>query len=234
MDQIRGVSIAPTVRLVIEGRSGGACESCGLQWPWSLQVFRVQEAGPDTAANLVVLCLKCSDGRPGASAPLVGRRSLRVRLRDANNKRAAVRPLTQSGRRALIAARGGRCELCGSSGEERPLEVHHKVAVLEGGHDGEDNLQVLCFSCHRGLQPCVTGCGGWTRNATGACQHCRTRTRLEALLPDATWEEIKARFPGLAAQWKPGYEPRRLDHEPVVRPRFSRPPTYLPPRGGGR
>jgi hypothetical protein len=36
------------------------------------------------------------------------------------------------------------------------------------------------------------------------------RSMLEQLMPEATWDEIKARFPGFVAHWKPGYEPLRL------------------------
>jgi 5-methylcytosine-specific restriction endonuclease McrA len=198
------------VRDAVERRAQSACESCGLQWPWSLCLFRIEEDGPNTAANLVALCLKCSEGRDGAFTPLIGQRTLRVRLRDANNRRAEVTPLTESRRRKLIAARGPRCEICAGSGAERPLEVHHKIAILNGGHDGEENLQVLCFACHRNLQRCATGCGALANRARGVCQNCLIRKRLEDLLPEATWEEIKARFPGFVRQWKDGYEPLPL------------------------
>ena len=211
MSVIRRLSAAPTVRLAVEQRSGGACESCGLEWPWTLYLFRVEEDGPNTAANLVLLCATCSAGRDGAFLPLIGQRSTRARLQQANNRRAAVDPLTPSRRRALIAARGARCEACGGSGAERPLEVHHRLAVLQGGHDGEDNLQVLCFACHRHLQPCSTGCGALANERRGVCQNCLMRNRLEALMPEATWGQIKARFPTFVRQWKPGYEPRPLD-----------------------
>jgi hypothetical protein len=106
--------------------------------------------------------------------------------------------------------------------------VHHKLAVLQGGHDGEDNLQVLCFACHRNLQPCLTGCGAWAGKGRGVCQNCVVRKRLETLIPDATWEEIKARFPGFVRQWKPGYEPKPLNSEAEAQlraGRFAQPDT---------
>jgi 5-methylcytosine-specific restriction endonuclease McrA len=210
MAELRRLSAAPSVRLAVERRSGGACESCGFAWPWALSLFRLEEAGPNTAENLVALCLRCSDGREGASAPLIGSRTTRARLQTANNRRAAARPLTEGRRRALIASRGGRCEICGAAAEQRRLEVHHRVPVLQGGHDGDDNLQVLCFACHRNLEPCATGCGAWARRGRRACRHCLTRSALERLLPEASWEEIKLRFPSFVQQWKPGYEPRPL------------------------
>ena len=212
MAEVRRLSAAPSVRLAVERRCAGACEQCGFPWPWSLFVFRVEEDRPSRVDNLVALCLRCSEGRPGASAPLIGRRTDRARLQTANNRRAAVGPLTESRRRALIALRGGRCELCGASPEQRRLEVHHRLPVLQGGHDGDDNLQVLCFACHRDLEPCATGCGAWARKGRGVCRHCLTRSSLERLLPEASWEEIKRRFPSFVEQWKDGYEPRSLHH----------------------
>ena len=40
-----------------------------------------------------------------------------------------------------------RCTRCGS--EER-LEVHHLIAVADGGTDDPHNLLTLCADCHRG------------------------------------------------------------------------------------
>lgn len=217
MSEVRRLSAAPTVRRAVEQRSGGACESCGLEWPWALHLFRVRADGPDTAANLVALCARCSGDRDDPFLPLIGQRSLRARLQRANNRQAAAKPLTPSRRRALILARGARCQACGTSTAEGGLEVHHKLPVVQGGHDGMDNLEVLCFACHRRLQRCVSGCGAWAGKARGVCQNCLVRQRLQALIPDATWDEIKARFPSFVRQWKLGYEPRALDPEAAAR-----------------
>ena len=35
-------------------------------------------------------------------------------------------------------------------------------------------------------------------------------------MPDATWEEIKARYPGFVQQWKPDYEPLPLIKSPIT------------------
>ena len=199
--------LAPGVRIALERRCAGACESCGLEWPWALYVFRVDHAGKCTTANLVVLCGACSVGRDDDFAPMVGARSTRDRLLTAANRRAGVQPLTASRRRALIAARGGACEVCGATGAERVLQVHHRRAVLQGGDDSEENLQVLCFACHHRLQPCATGCGAWASKRVGVCRNCQMRKALERLMPEATWEEVKARYPGFVQQWKPDYEP---------------------------
>ncbi len=199
--------LAPSVRIALERRCGGACEGCGLEWRWALYVFRVDATAGCTAANLVVLCGRCSAGNEGDFAPFVGTRTTRDRMLTANNRRAGAEPLTESRRRALIAARGGACELCGVSGAERVLQVHHRLGVLQGGDDREENLQVLCFACHHHLQPCATGCGAWASKRSGVCRNCQMRHALEQLMPGATWDEIKVRFPSFVEQWRPGYEP---------------------------
>ena len=203
-----GLPIAPSVRASVARRSGGACEKCGLDWPWALYVFRVDEGGPTRAENLTVLCGACSVERTDPFATLVGERTIRAIRLTANNRRAAVHPMTAGRRRKLIVARGGACEACGIPGSERALQVHHKLAVLQGGDDGEDNLMVLCFACHHHVQPCTTGCGGWAKKPRTVCRNCATRRALEELFPGSTWEEIKARNRGFVASWKPGYEPR--------------------------
>jgi hypothetical protein len=219
-----GLRLAPGVRVTLERRCGGACESCGLEWRWALYVFKTDEAAGCTAANLIVLCGSCSAGRTGVFAAFVGERSARDRVLLANNLRSGTVPMTDARRKALIASRGGACELCGATAGERVLEVHHRLAVLRGGDDREANLLVLCYACHHVLQPCTTGCGGWASKRTGVCRNCLTRHALEQLMPEATWDEIKARFPRFVEQWKSGYEPR---------PMLTSVPAAPPPTGRG-
>lgn len=168
-------------RAVVLRRSGGACESCGLEWPWALNLFLLEESGRARAANLRALCWKCSDGRDGLFAPLLPELTLRERLRSANNLRTGAVKLTPARRTRLIADRGGCCEICGISGSERQLQVHHRLAVLRGGDDSDANLLVLCFACHHHLQPCARGCGRWTKKPNLVCRHCWTEERLDEL-----------------------------------------------------
>jgi hypothetical protein len=189
-------------------RSGGACERCGLEWPWNLYLFRRDETRPPTADNLEVLCGACSASRNEAFAPLLGRPTLRDRLRERNNRRTGAVKLTAARRRRLVESRGSACEICGVPGSERQLDVHHRVGVFRGGDDDEANLLVLCFVCHHRLQPCATGCGRWAKKPRRLCRHCAMRRRLEELYPGDPWDDIKRRLPGLVRTWPPGYEPR--------------------------
>jgi hypothetical protein len=189
-------------------RCRGACEQCGLEWPWILYLFRIDEARAAAAANLRVLCGPCSSGQRAAFAPLLGRRTTRQRRLHANNSRSGACRLTPARRRQLIADRGGRCQSCGTLGSERRLDVHHVLAVARGGDDADDNLLVLCFACHHDLHPCPSRCGRWASKSAALCRHCETRRLLQDLYPTATWDEIKARVPGLIESWPPGYEPR--------------------------
>jgi len=48
-------------------------------------------------------------------------------------------------KRKLIAERGLKCEECGECGS---VEMHHKIKIIDGGNNSDDNLQLLCHSCH--------------------------------------------------------------------------------------
>lgn len=168
-------------RAVVQRRSRGTCEDCGLAWPWALYLFLVDESGTAKAANLRALCWKCSEQSTGPFAPLVPEPTLRERMRTANNLRTGAVKLTPSRRLRLIAERGGCCEICGVPGTERQLQVHHRLAVLRGGDDSKGNLLVLCFACHHHLQPCARGCGRWTKKPNTVCRHCWTEERLDEL-----------------------------------------------------
>ena len=51
-------------------------------------------------------------------------------------------------RRAALDAAGWRCSVCGAA---RRLEVHHRVALEDGGSKYDlDNLEVRCRPCHFG------------------------------------------------------------------------------------
>jgi 5-methylcytosine-specific restriction endonuclease McrA len=173
--------VGGSARAVVLRRTGGACEGCGLEWPWATYLFLIDENAPARASNLRALCWRCSEGRTEHFAPLVPELSLRERLRTANNLRTGAVKLTPARRLRLIAARGGCCEICGAPGAERQLQVHHRLPVLRGGDDSDENLLVLCFACHHHLQPCARGCGRWTKKPNTVCRRCWTQDRLNEL-----------------------------------------------------
>ncbi len=187
-----GLRVGGSARAAVMRRCSAACERCGLEWPWLLYLFLVDDTRPATASNLRAVCARCSASEPGTCAPLVVERSLRERMRDANNRRTGALKLTSGRRKHLIEARGGRCERCGVSGSERRLEVHHVLAVLRGGDDDPSNLLVLCFACHHHVQPCAAGCGRWAKKPAALCPRCETRRLLELAYPGLSWVQIKA------------------------------------------
>ena len=181
-------------RAVVARRCAGACESCGLEWPWNLYLFLLDPSGPARAANLRVVCSRCSETETGPFALLLTEPTLRERLREANNRRTGAAKLTASRRRRLIELRGGRCEICGVPGSELQLQVHHRMPILRGGDDSDANLLVLCYPCHHHLQPCANGCGHWAKKPATVCRHCRTQRRLEEIYSEyrlATREPIE-------------------------------------------
>ena len=51
--------------------------------------------------------------------------------------------------RTLYIAKNPLCAECEKAGRLTPAtEVHHIVAVADGGSDRDENLQALCKSCH--------------------------------------------------------------------------------------
>ena len=167
-------------RAVVFKRSRGSCERCGLEWPWALYLFQVAPDGSTGSSNLVALCGTCSSGQRGPFTPLLSQPTIRERMRAANNRRSGAVPLNATRRRSLIARRGGCCEICGVSGADRQLDVHHRVGILRGGDDSEANLLVLCFACHHHLQPCLAGCGRWAKKPATVCRRCQEQARLAA------------------------------------------------------
>ena len=54
----------------------------------------------------------------------------------------------ESLRQQVLRRDGWRCQSCGSMSR---LEVHHKQFRSHSGHDFEDNLITLCFTCHESV-----------------------------------------------------------------------------------
>ena len=58
-------------------------------------------------------------------------------------------PIPDSMRFTVLKAAGGRCQLCGISAKERPLDVDHIIPRSRGGKTELTNLQALCSKCNR-------------------------------------------------------------------------------------
>ena len=54
----------------------------------------------------------------------------------------------------LIKERGYKCERCKSQlspkqNHPRQRQIHHKIKLTEGGDYSDENLELLCLTCHR-------------------------------------------------------------------------------------
>jgi ATP adenylyltransferase len=58
-------------------------------------------------------------------------------------------PIPDSLRFLVLKAAAGRCQLCGISAKERPLDVDHIIPRSRGGKTELANLQALCSKCNR-------------------------------------------------------------------------------------
>jgi ATP adenylyltransferase len=58
-------------------------------------------------------------------------------------------PISDNLRFAILKTAGGRCQLCGISAKERPLDVDHIIPRSRGGKTELGNLQALCSKCNR-------------------------------------------------------------------------------------
>ena len=58
-------------------------------------------------------------------------------------------PIPDSLRFLVLKAAGGRCQLCGISAKDRPLDVDHIIPRSRGGKTELANLQALCSKCNR-------------------------------------------------------------------------------------
>ncbi len=58
-------------------------------------------------------------------------------------------PVTDSLRFRVLKAAGGRCQLCGITAKQCPLDVDHIIPRSRGGKTELANLQALCSKCNR-------------------------------------------------------------------------------------
>ncbi len=61
-------------------------------------------------------------------------------------------PIPPAFRHEVFKAANYKCQECGITKEQRPLEVDHIVPVTQGGSDELSNFQALCVVCNRAKQ----------------------------------------------------------------------------------
>jgi ATP adenylyltransferase len=70
-----------------------------------------------------------------------------------DHRRSALGYISGSLRYEVLKRAGFRCELCGTSADERAIEVDHILPRKHGGEDDLTNLQALCFKCNANKGP---------------------------------------------------------------------------------
>ncbi len=65
-----------------------------------------------------------------------------------DHRRTALGQLSGTARYEVLKRARFRCELCGTSAEEKALEVDHIVPRKHGGRDVLENFQALCWECN--------------------------------------------------------------------------------------
>lgn len=65
-----------------------------------------------------------------------------------DRKKAALNRSANYKKGRLIEERGGRCQQCGANA---PLIAHHVIALAQGGTNDDENLMLVCKSCHDAL-----------------------------------------------------------------------------------
>src|SRR5260370_24060500 len=84
-EQLDRLAVGGSARAEVMRRTGGDCDGCGLEWPWAIYLFLIDESSPAPASNLQALCWRCPHGHAGRLPSLVAELSLRGKLRAVNN-----------------------------------------------------------------------------------------------------------------------------------------------------
>jgi 5-methylcytosine-specific restriction endonuclease McrA len=92
-------------------------------------------------------------------------------------------PIPDSLRFLVLKAAGGRCQLCGISAKERPLDVDHIIPRSREGETELANLQALCSKCNRSKQnQDETDFRSWPHpSADPDCAFCRPNLMSKAV-----------------------------------------------------
>ncbi len=106
-------------------------------------------------------------------------------------------PVPDSLRYLVLKAAGGRCQLCGISAKECPLDVDHIIPRSRGGKTELANLQALCSKCNRSKRnQDETDFRSWPHpGADPDCVFCQPDVRSKAVEKNGSVFAIENRYP---------------------------------------
>lgn len=106
-------------------------------------------------------------------------------------------PVPDSLRYKVLKASDGRCELCGATKKERPLDVDHIIPRSRGGKNKMSNLQVLCSRCNRSKGNRDTADFREWRDIKSepGCEFCSAGFRAKAIYKNGSVFVVKDKYP---------------------------------------
>lgn len=106
-------------------------------------------------------------------------------------------PIPDSLRYQALKQAGGRCQLCGITAKERPLDVDHIIPRSRGGKNELANLQVLCSKCNRSKRnQDDTDFRSWPApDVDPACPFCQPEMLSKAVEQNGTVFAIPDKYP---------------------------------------
>ena len=106
-------------------------------------------------------------------------------------------PVPGSLRNRVLEEADGRCELCGATKKERPLDIDHIVPRSKGGKNTYENLQVLCSKCNRakGNKSSTDHRGFKTTDTAPECLFCSSLIRERIVEEMGSVFAIKDHYP---------------------------------------
>ena len=139
-------------------------------------------------------------------------------------------PIPDSLRFLILKAAGGRCQLCGISAKERPLDVDHIIPRSRGGKTELANLQALCSKCNRSKRnQDETDFRSWPHPSADAdCVFCRPNLMSKAIEKNGSVFAVEDNYPVTAGHvlvipirhtpdWFSMTEGERLDADQLMR-----------------
>jgi diadenosine tetraphosphate (Ap4A) HIT family hydrolase len=106
-------------------------------------------------------------------------------------------PIPDGLRFQVLKGAGGRCQLCGISAKERPLDVDHIIPRSRGGKTELANLQALCSKCNRSKRnQDDTDFREWPLPTTDpTCVFCQSEVIPKAVAKNGSVFAIRDKYP---------------------------------------